>query len=59
MYALTYREAFGVAEKMRWTKTASWKKEGYSTTKPSEELCELLRQHRMHRGDWKKKVVKK
>jgi len=56
MYALTYQEAFEVAKKMGWTKTASWKKEGYSTTKPSEELCNLLRAYRMHRGDWKKKV---
>jgi hypothetical protein len=57
MYALTYDEAFRVAVEMGWTKTASWKKEGYSTTRPSEELCGLLRPYRMHRGEWKRKVI--
>jgi hypothetical protein len=57
MYALTYSESVGIATKMGWTKTPSWKKGGYSTNSPSEKLCELLRPYRMHRGDWKKKVL--
>lgn len=58
MYALTYEEALDIARKSRWTTTKSWKREGYSTTKPSEKPCEMLKPYRMHRGDWKKKILK-
>src|ERR1700722_3669640 len=34
-YVLTYDEAFGVAEKMGWTRTASWRVGRYDVTKPS------------------------
>jgi len=59
IYALTYEEAFKIAAKMGWTKTASWKKGGYSTTQPGERLCELLKPYRMHPGDWKGKIIQK
>jgi hypothetical protein len=57
IYALTYPEALEVATKLGWTKTESWGKEGYSTTSPSDSLRKLLRPYRMHRGDWKKKIL--
>src|SRR5262249_31860814 len=57
IYALTYPEALAIATKLGWTKTASWKKDGYNTTAPSSQLHEMLRPYRMHRGDWKKKIL--
>jgi hypothetical protein len=49
-FALTFREALNIAHRMGWTKTDSWrtggrnKKRGYSTTKPSKRLRNLLSQ---------------
>jgi len=58
-YALTYAEAFEVAEKMGWTKTVSWTgRGGYGTTRPSKGLVTLLDQYLMDLGDWKRKVRK-
>jgi hypothetical protein len=62
-FALTYVEAFAVAEKMGWTKTDSWltggrnKMPGYSTTAPSARLRELLAQFEMNPEKWRKKIT--
>jgi len=55
-YALSYIEALGVAEQMGWTSTLSWQRAGYSTTRPSKRLLDLLNPYLMHAGDWKRKV---
>jgi len=63
-YALTYSEAFGVAEAMGWTRTASWQgvtksaggRAGYGTNNPSVKLVSLLEPYHMGVGDWKRKV---
>ena len=63
-FALTYEEALGVAEKMEWTKTASWLtgagsgKRGYSTTRPSKRLSVLLAPYEMNSDTWWHKVKK-
>ena len=41
-YALSYIEALGVAEQMGCTSTLSWQRAGYSTTRPSKRLLDLL-----------------
>jgi hypothetical protein len=56
-YALTYDEAYALAKKVKWTKTKSWERDGYSTTRPSAQLCELLEQYRMREGKWWEKVT--
>jgi hypothetical protein len=56
-YALTQREAVAIAETMGWTKTASWKKGGYSTTAPSARLIELLEPYRMTPKLWRQKLL--
>lgn len=63
-FALSYGEAFGVAQKMRWTETASWLhgagkgKPGYSTTRPSKRLRALLAPYEMDSDKWWQKVNK-
>jgi hypothetical protein len=57
-YALTYKEAYAVAKRMKWTKTDSWKmKHAYSTTRPGSRLRELLEPYRMREGKWWEKVT--
>ncbi len=56
-YALTYAEALSVAERVKWTETKSWEREGYSTTNPSVEICELLEPHKMTSEKWRLKVT--
>ncbi len=63
-FALTYEEALGVAQKMEWTKTASWLtgagsgKRGYSTTRPSKRLAVLLAPYEMNSDMWWQKMNK-
>jgi hypothetical protein len=56
-YALSYAEALAVADAMRWTGTASWARGGYSMSRPSKRLRELLEPYRMAPGDWRRKVT--
>jgi hypothetical protein len=56
-YALTYDEALSVATKIGWTETKSWAREGYSTTNPSVELCELIQPFQMTPDKWWRKVT--
>jgi len=58
-YALTYGEAFEICKKMGWSETISWKQNGgYSTTKPSKKLKELLEPYKMNSNKWKGKIIK-
>jgi hypothetical protein len=56
-YALSFPEAVNIAEKVGWTKTRSWKKEGYSTSHPSKELVALLQPYRMSAERWWLKIT--
>jgi hypothetical protein len=56
-YAMTYPEAVQVAETMRWTETASWKRGRYSTSSPSKQLVGLLEPYRMSPERWRALVV--
>ena|SRR2546425_11957322 len=57
-FALTYKEAFRVADEMGYTETDSWlsggrsKIRGYSTTAPSKRLKELLAPFEMTPEKW-------
>ncbi len=55
-YALTQREAVGVAEAMGWTKTTSWGNGGY-TSDISARLRGLLEQYRMTPSAWRAKLL--
>lgn len=57
-YALTYEEAFYIAETMGWTRTKSWKSGAYSTTHPSAKLVSLLKPYRMTPEKWRGKVTR-
>jgi hypothetical protein len=56
-YALTYREAHGIAEMKGWTKTPSWAKGGYAVTHPGKDLIEILEPYRMTKEKWWEKVT--
>jgi hypothetical protein len=56
-YALTYKEAFEIAERMGFTSTASWRAGRYSCTTISSNLRSLLEPHRMTREKWWVKVT--
>ena len=57
-YALTSDEAMAIGKTMGWTDTPSWLQGGgYSTTKPGERICELLRPYRMTSDAWRAKVL--
>lgn len=56
-FALTYKEALGVAERMAWTTTNSWAQGSYSTSAPSKQLCEFLEPFRMSPAAWRKKLA--
>jgi hypothetical protein len=61
-FALTYREALGIARKMGWTKQPTWLTGGksgkrrYSTTNPSKRLRSLLAAYKMDADKWWRKV---
>jgi hypothetical protein len=57
IYALTYREAFSVAETLGWTKTASWDQGLYTTTRPSARTVELLEPYKMTPEKWWDRVT--
>lgn len=58
-YALTYRQAVAVGDKLGWTKTASWKMGKYSQNSPSQELIRLLKPYKMTPERWRKKITKR
>ncbi len=57
IYALTYGEAFKIAEEMGWIETENWGKRGkYSSTNPGKRIVGLLEQHKMTPEKWRSKV---
>jgi len=56
-YAMTYQDALAVAEAMGYTKTVSWNRGLYVVTKPSPELIERLKPHKMTPQSWWHKVT--
>jgi hypothetical protein len=52
VYALTYPQAVAVAEKMGYTRTASWRRGNYVNTRPSSRLIGLLKPYRMTSRRW-------
>jgi len=56
-YALTYQEAFAIAEKLGWPRTDSWRRGCYTTTRPSAKIVSLLEPYLMTPEQWWKKVT--
>lgn len=57
-FALTVSESTEIANELGWTRTASWTENGgYSTTRPSGRVLELLRPHVMTPQAWWSKVT--
>jgi hypothetical protein len=56
-YALTYQEALAVAETLGWTRTGSWQRGAYSTTRPSAKIVKLLEPYRMTSEKWWQRVT--
>lgn len=57
-YAMTYPEAVAVADRMGWTKTASWREHGgYVTSRPGNRLVKLLAPYKMTAPLWRQRVV--
>ncbi len=52
IYALTHEETLGVAKKMGYTKTKSWKTGSYGTTNPGKKLVSLLAPYKMTPELW-------
>ena len=57
IHALTYDQAFSVAEEAGWTKTPSWAKGSYTTSNPSKRIEALLDPFRMTPTKWRELVV--
>jgi hypothetical protein len=64
-FALTYPEAYRVAETMGYTKRKSWthgvgpnQLRGWTTTKPSDSLRELLAPYEMNTNKWRDKIAR-
>lgn len=56
-YALTHREALGVADAMGYTITQAWQRGLYNTQQPSRSLVEHLERYRMSSDAWKAKIA--
>lgn len=56
-FALTYDEALQIATAMGYTKTESWKRGTYTTTRPSARLRALLEPYGMTPERWWDRVV--
>ena len=56
-YAMNYVEACGIAEAMDWTRTESWSRGAYSTSKPGRKLLALMEPYAMSAGSWWRLVV--
>ena len=51
-FAMTYGEALIIADEMGWTRTDSWRRGGYTNTRPGARLRALLERHRMTPERW-------
>jgi hypothetical protein len=56
-YATTYAEAVAVADAMGYTKTSSWEKGLWVTTKPGQHLVAQLEPFRMTPEKWWEKIT--
>jgi hypothetical protein len=57
-YAVTYAEAFAIAEQMGYTRTDSWCVDGrYTCTRIGEGLRQLLQPHLMTPEKWRRKIA--
>ena len=56
-FALSYAEALAIADELGWTRTASWARGAYGTTRPSARIRRLLEPHRMTASRWRGKVL--
>ena len=52
VYALTYDQSIDIANRMGYTKTPSWGKGNYATTRTSRKLAKLLEPHKMTPAKW-------
>ena len=58
-FAMSYQEAYGVAEEMGWTTTQSWQENHiYTTTAPGAKLCGLLERYSMTCDKWWQAVTR-
>lgn len=57
-YAMTYPEAFAIAEALGWTKTASWAKGKYANTRPGKKVVSLLEPYKMSSDAWRRRVLR-
>lgn len=57
VYALSYADAFQVADEAGWTTTASWAAGSYATTKPSRAIEHQLERFRMTPARWFNAIV--
>lgn len=55
-YALTHKEALGVADAMGYTITQAWQRGLYATQQPSKNLVEQLERFQMTPDAWVKKL---
>jgi hypothetical protein len=49
-FVMSHAESVAIGDAMGWTKTASWKKGYYVTTRPSKKLLGLLTPYRVRSG---------
>lgn len=56
-YAITHPEAVAVADTMGYTRTSSWEKGLYVTTRPSPQLVAQLKPFRMTPEKWWEKIT--
>lgn len=52
VYALTYTQAYNVADQLGWTQTRSWARSAYSNTRPGKQIERLLEPFRMTPESW-------
>jgi hypothetical protein len=56
-YALTYQEAYGVAQRLGWLDTPTWVAKGiYTTNNPSARVMEQLEPFKMTPAAWAQKI---
>jgi hypothetical protein len=52
-YAMSWREAANKAAELGWTRTKSWEKGAYGTTRPSVRVRNAIEGYRMEPGKWR------
>ena len=57
IFALTQKQAVAIGDSFRWTNTASWEAGSYITSRPGNELLNLLEPYRMTPEKWRELVT--